>query len=406
MIKSKSFTLFMSLVILHACGGPQGVEPTLTPGKATAREAILPTVSNREVYLRASFDDDPSSFIGRFIDDKLSVLEVDENKGTPKACSKHITYKEVKAGGTFSEYHQGSSSVEAKLGVKPIAVKGVPVEVGADVGVGNERHASIMVKYKMSRKLMGEIKDPEAYEECCKNRPGNCSGRYIGEFWGGSGEIYALAGRATDVDVKASVPTKGDLGVAVVDGWTWRKSTEFEDVYFAMRVYNADRGQDTCEWVDVLPTSDKGTYFVGMSQLSGTEDFARDNAMRHARQQVVKYLGEYISFSDASRGNSFQGYLRDDRMIETVSNGLVALVKDERYCKAELVRTPEGPMYKVKVLAFFPNEQRDAAARETVNTVKEELRRTNKLTAQEQQDLDALSKQLAEQEAQEQGGVE
>lgn len=346
------------------------------------------------VFLRASFDDDPSQFMGRFVSENVTEDNIDENRGVKTQCSQFVTYKEVKASGSFDEYYQTSTDVKAGLGVDPMSVPGLDGKAPkVDASVGNTSGTDIRIKYVLTRKLVSDISDPAAFEACCARSPDNCASRYIGEFWAGSGTLYQKAGRSTDVGVDTKAP-KVKAGVEVADGWAWSRNIDFEDVFFALRVQDRVVA-DSCAWATKLPVSDQGQYFVGISPPSATEDIARGLAMRNAREQAVQYLGEYITSRSTSTTNVVKGYVADERVVQSAAEGIASLVKDDRYCAPETVNTPDGAMFKVKVLAYFPNAQRDQAAVQTVSTIKDRLKADGKLTPDAEKEIKAVEADLA-----------
>ena len=89
-----------------------------TPGMQSPQGPSLAPSSN--VFLRNSFDTDPSSYIGRFLPEGLARL--DESSAMPLACSKHISYRFVDGGGVkYTEMLNTSSEVSARLGIPIIA---------------------------------------------------------------------------------------------------------------------------------------------------------------------------------------------------------------------------------------------------------------------------------------------
>ena len=85
-----------------------------------ASTSMVVPASNQSIFLRASFDDDPSPYIGHFLPDALAPGEIDENNAVKTRCSEFITFKEVNASGTFDEVFNSSSKVGASLGVMPV----------------------------------------------------------------------------------------------------------------------------------------------------------------------------------------------------------------------------------------------------------------------------------------------
>ncbi|MCG8529175.1 MAG: SIMPL domain-containing protein, partial [Desulfovibrionales bacterium] len=54
------------------------------------------------------------------------------------------------------------------------------------------------------------------------------------------------------------------------------------------------------QWIDTLPDDANGVHFmVGLSNAHPSEKEAREDAMRHAREQYAKYTGVDVSQVDA-----------------------------------------------------------------------------------------------------------
>ncbi len=373
-------TLAASLLLAACSGSAEKPDKTMDPAQ------MGPNLSGPRsgVYLRASFDDDPSHFIGRFISNDVAADEVDENRAVQSACTEFVTYKEVRASGSFDEYYNASTAVQGGLGIQPGGgTAGAALNAaGADVPGGSadgsyQSGTSVRVKYDLTKKLVANIEDINGFNKCCASNPGACSNRFIGEFWMGTGELYENTGQQMGGSAEVSAP-QGEGNLTVADGWVWRRATNFDEVYFAFRVMDRQT-TDTCEWVDQIPVSDEGQYFVGVSPPSATEDIARQMAMRHARTQAVQYLGEFISATSTSTSNVLEGYVDNANVINTAAEGIANFVKDERYCKAEEIDHPEGVKFKTKVLAFFPEEKKAEAAASTVDAVEKQMEADGKL---------------------------
>ena len=87
--------------LLSACGGGAANAPVICP----RADFVIPP-AKPGLHLRVAFDDDPSDMIGRFLPNGLQLGEIDESQGMQTRCSRYITYKELKAGGTYVEYIQ------------------------------------------------------------------------------------------------------------------------------------------------------------------------------------------------------------------------------------------------------------------------------------------------------------
>jgi hypothetical protein len=110
-------------------------------------------------------------------------------------------------------------------------------------------------------------------------------------------------------------------------------------------------------------------------------------SMRHARTQVVQYLGEFIQSATTSTSGVVAGYVENDNVVNTVAQGLASFVKDDRYCKAEQQETPEGVKYVVRVLAYFPEEKKAEATIQAVDTVEKQMEADGKLTPELKKEL-------------------
>ena len=369
-------------VATAACsGGPEKPDKTMNP------DQMGPNLAGprQGVFLRASFDDDPSHFIGRFLGSNVGEDDIDENRAVKTECSQFVTYKEVNAAGAYDEYYNSSTTARGNLGVNQ-AVQATGMTGSG--GFNHESGTSIRVKYDITKKLVADVQDPAGFNKCCDASPDNCTGKYIGEFWYGAGTIYENTGQQTGAQAEVAAP-QGQGGFEVADGWAWKRSLDFSDVYFAFRVM--DRlATDDCSWAQKPPKSDSGQYFVGVSPPSPTEDIARTAAMRHARTQAVQYLGEFISSETMNNSSVIDGYVESENVVTTAAEGIANFVKDDRYCGAEQQETPEGIKYVVRVLAFFPEEKKAEATAATADAIESEAKKDGKLTPELKADLDKL----------------
>ncbi len=375
MRRAALLTLSTGLILGAGCSSA----PDALPSKGL----VMP-VPDKSVFLRASFDDDPSSFIGRFLPNNLEVHQIDENQAMKTRCSEFITFKEVRASGSYDEYY--NSAREASLGVS------VPGVANATAGAG--ANATVRVRYQLSKKMRAEVNDQAAFDQCCTAAADQCPDFIIGEFFYGTGEVFQAVGSSAGFDGEASDLTK-NAEMSLKDEVAWKRQTTFEEVYFAFRKQrvrdNASlaANSDDCSWADNVPTSLDGQYFVGISAPTLSEADARDMAMRNARAQAVRYLGEYITSASATTSGAMEGYLQDEKVVTAVAEGLASRVKDQRWCPAAKSDTPKGTAYTVKVLAFFPKADEVAAAKEAVDKVEATLDGEGKLDGKAK---DALKK--------------
>lgn len=386
---ARQFTTCIAIGLITVTAASLGCSGQADKPDKQMQEQMQPTLAGprQGVYLRASFDDDPSHFIGRFISSQVSADDVDENRGMQTECSHFVTYKEVKASGTFDEYYNSSTSVRGGLGINSPA----PGAAGGDGSFGHKSGTAIRVQYELQKKLVANVEDPAGFRACCESSPDNCTNQYIGEFWSGTGTLYENAGKQTGGDANVTAP-QGQGGIEFADGWAWRRSTQFNDVYFAFRVMDRMAANDDCSWADRPPKSDAGQYFVGISPPAPTEDIARTAAMRHARTQAVQYMGEFISSTTTNTSSVIDGYVQSENVVATAADGMANFVKDDRYCAAEQQETPEGIKYVVRVLAFFPNETKAAAGNATVDAIETQAQAEGKLTPDLKIQLDQIRK--------------
>ena len=124
-----------------------------------------------------------------------------------------------------------------------------------------------------------------------------------------------------------------------------------------------------------MPTDLDGMYFVGVSNPMLTEKEARTDALRDSKEQVIRYLGEWLSEGSMSVSKTvgtsadLQTLMDDTRVKESLSGGVARAVKDRNWCGPEDQASPSGMRSVMKVLAYFPNTERDAASRLALQTI-------------------------------------
>ena len=247
------------------------------------RKAAIPTAPSlapsHNVYLRTGFDTDPSPYLGRFLPEGLA--ELDESSGMQLACSEHISWRYVKAGGVqTTEVLHTSLDTRAGLGM---------AGVGA-VSAGVEHTRAVRVSYTLTGKMVSTIDDPAAFDACCKAQPDQCTTRMLGEFLQGTGSVDVEVARGSGVDAEAlSLVRPVSAGVHVADGVAWRRAVVFsEPVYFAFKATPTpyeQRAVRTCDgFAEPLPVSDDGLYLRATSGPAWTESGARAHA-REARSE-------------------------------------------------------------------------------------------------------------------------
>ena len=208
-------------VVLSAAAGcvllgcPGGANAPLPQPQAV----IEPT---RAIHLRAAFDDDPSVYVGRFVPDNLKPEEVDENSAAQTRCSQFFSTKVVNSSQDMDEVIYSSTKAAASVGIPKLG----------GVNASNNTEGRVRVKYTLVKRIQTVVSDPAGLDRCCKAQPDQCTGKIIGEFLMGSGEVYQYYGR--DSSLEANGVVKAVSGnVDVKDSTSWKKVNTFKDMYFA-----------------------------------------------------------------------------------------------------------------------------------------------------------------------------
>jgi len=245
--------------------------------------SLAPT---HNIYLRNSFDTDPSDHLGRFLPDALS--ELDESSGMTLACSEHVSWRFIDGGGVqTTEVLHTSSSTRARLGASG----------GAEATAGVEQTRAVRVSYTLTGKMVSIIEDPSAFAACCRSQPDQCSSRMVGEFIQGTGSVDIEIARGRDVEVSGfALGGSPSGGVSVSHGVAWRRAVEFpRPVYFAFKATPTPYEQGavrTCSgWADPLPESAEGLYLRATSGPAWTEQGARQRARTALSEQAHAVTG-------------------------------------------------------------------------------------------------------------------
>ncbi|MEX1364553.1 MAG: hypothetical protein AB1Z98_15610 [Nannocystaceae bacterium] len=266
----------LASISLVACAGAQGVPS----GPSSAPSS--------NVYLRNSFDTDPSIYLGRFV--PREATDLDEGSAMPLACTEHVEYRFIDGGGVkITESMSVSTEVAARIGV-PIVASGT--------GSGS-RTGEVKVEYTLTGKMVADVADPAAFNACCKAQPDQCTDRFIGEFLQGTGTVYRQQAREFDVGGKGTDPQSGVSGSAAVShDKQWSQAIEFPNpVYFAFKVTRTPntRAVSSCgTWVDTPPVEPGSVFFVGTSRGKNSERAARGGADRDARFEAIKSVAASI----------------------------------------------------------------------------------------------------------------
>ena len=282
------------------------------------------------VFLRNSFDTDPSSYLGRFMPEGL--LALDESAGMSLACSEHISWRYVDGGGVkYTEFLQASTEASARIGV--------PVFAGSK---GQGSNSSIVrVEYELTGKMIAEIDDPVAFNACCDSSPDQCTTRYVGEFIQGTGSVYHLSDESVTFDAQGNHPAGVGGEMDFEHGISWKRAVEFPNpIYFAFKVAGTGHQRastGTCSsWGQSIPVKDGRSYVIGVSRESKSETSARNRAVTNATVQAAA-----------------AGLIEYEYYGEELPPGTATAVIPEDWC-VEATETAKGTRYIARVLAWAP----------------------------------------------------
>ena len=186
---------------------------------------------------------------------------------------------------------------------------------------------------------------------------------------------YKIALKVAELPIDAAVVFDSDM--------KWERKVGFKRQYFAFSIRRGLAGglgktgavADDCSWTKKIPTDLDGSYFVGVSNPMLTEKEARTDAMRDAKDQVIRYLGEWLAEASTTAkktvgtSNDLQTLMDDTKVKESISGGIARSVKDRNWCGPEDQASPSGMRQVMKVLAYFPNSERDAASKLALQTI-------------------------------------
>ena len=353
--------LALALALTLTAGGCASVPER--PPEADGAVRLAPP--DKSIFIRASFDQDPSDYLGRFLPAGIATEAIDETAARVSSrCGKYLKAKTVKASGSYEQTFNASSGVKGSLGVQPFG----------KASAGSTGEAGLLVKYTMTEKMLVTVADADGFARCCESAPGECGERMIGEFIRGTGSVSENAGVDTSAEAGGSYK-KVDAELSYKDGFAWKRVSTFEDAYFAFRTVAGPQAGaaagGVCEtaWAREVPQSLDGQYFVGAAGVLAPESKAREDAMRNARREVVKYIGEKIAESYEGRSSVIGGALADETLVKAAAEGVAKRVRARCWSDAVVQPTPEGPFTEIRVLAFLPAEEEAATQSEAVEAM-------------------------------------
>lgn len=342
------FPLFLSLVLTAEAKKPQAAPINPAP--------------QSNFYLRDTPDKDPSIYLGRFIFDDPSSMVPNEATARKTECSQYITYTTVDGGSVeYDEVMNASAALSAGLKFPGMAPN---IKAGVDGGYG------IRASYTMTKKMIGDISDPAAFDQCCNAKAGNCGEYFVSEFVEGSGKLWRahseFAGMKVTGKIKEYLPTD----VEAHGEYVWAATRDFPTpVYFA---FKTTKVPDFCSaLIDNPPESDEGMYFTGISTARPDEPNARKHAEMNARKAVIQYIATDVVSSSTiqkSYAQSAQVLSQDDEFLSEKAQAVAKRVKIDRYCPIEEVSTGAAPQYISRLLMYVSNEDLEKISADVFGT--------------------------------------
>ena len=327
--------------------------------KGFVTKQLLNPQTQSNFHLRKIYDQDPSDFIGRFVDDEATG--VDDSAARTTECSKYITFRVVGAGGVeYDEVYNASSSV----------MGGLQIPAGFEIKVGASTTLGVRAKYVATNKMVADIRDPVNFDACCRKKKSNCTKRFISEFVEGQGDMWVAIDTYKGIKaldkLKAIIPAN----IEAAGQYAWAQSRKFPNpVYFAMSVTEVPR-YDCWELMDNLPESEDGVYFSGRGKPMKSEVDARKNALYEGNIGVLQYIGR--NFGDSNKmSRKVDRILENDSFIRRAVTGIARKVKSDMYCPIRKENTSTGPMYESGVLLFVSHENLKAFEEELFGNITE-----------------------------------
>lgn len=352
----KKLALLLALVPLAAAAGGRKAPPPVTPSGPTL-------VPQSGLFLRNAFDTDPTEYIGAFVTTSDGVP--DETAAAKLSCSNFVSWKEVDAGGVkTTDLFTASAGTAFKLGVPPL----VGVEGGAD------RSATLLVQYTATRKWQAVVDDPGGFATCCATYPDQCRGRYVGEFLGGTGRIYA--------EVQSGAAGRGGAagnGVAgelmAYGGRQWAYAAEFpNEVAFAFKLKDAPVStgasfvEPICasDWMSTVPNDPRGHWERAVSDVMPDVAGAQQSAWDRAAVQMAKWCGVEVSAaSGGARRDVGDGGSTTSRMAggsEWSVAGQAVVSRMRLVCsETEAAEAARGAQHRFTGLYLLPRDQVEAS---------------------------------------------
>lgn len=234
----------------------------------------------------------PKDALGRFVEDGDPL---DGESGRRTACSEWFEVREI------------------DLPSRPPVLMGATPAAADWLGGPEGGEATFWLDFAPRERLAAVVKDPRGLAECCAADPGACGSGYVSEVLAGSGRAYRL-------DRTDGAPA-------------WYKARAIDGPYLLRVTGNPYTGPDCGSWRDNPPRAATGSYLLGVSTATRSEENARADAARKAK--------------DAARG-----WLKQERKSDT----LLARLTEERWCVESFQGEGGNTEWIAQVLAYLPSE--------------------------------------------------
>lgn len=247
---------------------------------------LLSVSPPENVFLRSSFDTDPSAYLGRFLPE--DDLDLDESRGMALACSSLVSWEFIDGGGVQTrEVFAASSGVAARLGLPPLG----------EVSGGRHQRRVAWVEYTLTGKMVSRVEDPAALAACCKDQPDQCTDRMVGEFLQGTGAVFFETAEHRGLGARAEAPgVDREASLMREQGVHAQRMLVFpQPVYFAFKATPTPYRHHAVRTCRVAAPADQKTpgalVLSSSSGPSPTEQAARRRARAGLLAQVEQATG-------------------------------------------------------------------------------------------------------------------
>ncbi len=276
--------MHLMLLALAACAGKP-----LPPGKAPTSQPI-----DGVEYLNAWAlgTTSPKDALGRFVEEGQAL---DGESGRRTACSEWFDVQEL------------------DLPSRPPVLMGATPATADWLGGPDDGDATFWLDFAPRSRTGAVVRDPHGLAECCSANPDSCGPSYVSEILSGAGKAYRL-------DRTDGAPA-------------WYKAKALDGPYLLRVTGNPYAGPECGSWRDNPPRAATGTFLLGVSTATRSEENARADATRKAK--------------DAARGWLKQAALGDS---------LLARMTEERWCVESFQGQGGSTEWIAQVLAYLPSE--------------------------------------------------